>query len=124
MRTTSRCGGSQVVTGAPSGGAAPAGVSLPVGDHPAPGGGGAGRRAGGDLHPRREHPGRGGGGDGGPDVVRGGGQVDLAGDLELAAHDWVGSLAFVMVGCRATTNRCERPPGAASSWYLATRPLT
>ena len=81
------------------------------------------RGAGGDLHPRRELPGRGVGGDRGPDVVRGGGQVDLAGDLECAAHDW-GSLFFVMVGCRATTNRCGRPPAAASSWYFATRPLT
>src|SRR5436189_393650 len=32
MRITSRCGGSQVVTGAPSGGAAPAGISIPVGN--------------------------------------------------------------------------------------------
>jgi len=30
----------------------------------------------------------------------------------------------VMVGWSATTNRCGRPPGAASSWYFATRPLT
>src|SRR6478672_6154156 len=81
------------------------------------------RGSGGDLHARREHPRRGVGCDRGPDVVRGGGQVDLAGDLELATHDW-GSLLFVMVGCRAATNRCERPPGAASSWYFATRPLT
>src|SRR3954454_19119175 len=32
MRMTSRCGGSQVVTGAPSGGSAPAGISMPVGN--------------------------------------------------------------------------------------------
>src|ERR1700750_596322 len=79
--------------------------------------------AGGDLHPGREHPGRGLGGDRGPDVFRGGGQVDLAADLELAAHDR-DSLGFVMVGCSATTKRWGRPPGADSSWYLATSPLT
>ena len=43
--------------------------------------------AGGDLHPGRELPGRRLGGDRGPDVLRRGGQVDLAGDLELTAHD-------------------------------------
>src|SRR6478752_429925 len=32
MRITRRCGGSQVVTGAPSGGSAPAGISMPVGN--------------------------------------------------------------------------------------------
>src|SRR3954468_7563286 len=32
MRITRRCGGSQVVTGAPSGGLAPAGISMPVGN--------------------------------------------------------------------------------------------
>src|SRR5215210_6846171 len=32
MRITRRCGGSQVVTGAPSGGEAPAGISIPVGN--------------------------------------------------------------------------------------------
>src|SRR3981081_1646952 len=79
--------------------------------------------AGGDLHPRRELPGRSIGSDRGPDVVRGGGQVDLADDLEFTAHE-SGSLLFVMVGCSATTNRCVRPRGAPSSWYFATRPLT
>ena len=74
MRITRRCGGSQVVIGRALGR----------------------RGAGGDLHPGRELPGRGVGGDRGPDVVRGGGQVDLAGDLELTAHDW-GSL-FVRDG--------------------------
>src|SRR3954451_20237129 len=32
MRMTRRCGGSQVVTGAPSGGVAPAAISIPVGN--------------------------------------------------------------------------------------------
>src|SRR5215210_3771898 len=32
MRMVRRCGGSQVVTGAPSGGSAPAGISIPVGN--------------------------------------------------------------------------------------------
>src|SRR5215213_9420315 len=32
MRITSRCGGSQVVTGLPSGGEPPAGISIPVGN--------------------------------------------------------------------------------------------
>src|SRR5215213_68111 len=92
---------------------------VPGRDRRALGRAGAGR----DLHPGRELPGRGVRGDRGPDVLRGGGEVDLAGDLECAAHG-LGSFVFVMVGCRATTNRCGRPPGAASSWYFATRPLT
>src|SRR3954452_25629526 len=80
-------------------------------------------RASGNLHPCRELPGRGIRGDRGPHVVGGGGQVDLAGDLEFTAHDW-DSFVFVMVGCSATTKRCGRPPGAASSWYFATSQLT
>src|SRR5205823_3919285 len=76
-----------------------------------------------DLHAGREHPRRGRGGDRRPDVGGGGGQVDLSLDLEFTAHV-LGSLSFVMVGCSATTNRCGRPPGANSSWYFATRPLT
>src|SRR4051794_26889149 len=93
--------------------------------------------AGGDLHPGREHPGRRLGGGRPPDRRRRGGPVGppgglappahggvaLAGDLELTAHG-VDSLTFVRVGCSATTNRCGRPPGAASSWYFATRRLT
>ncbi len=65
MRITRRRGGSQVVTGAPS-----------RGDSPCR-----------DLHPGRELPGGGLRGDRGPHVLRGCGQVYLAGDLESAAHE-------------------------------------
>ena len=69
-----------------------------------------GRAAGGDLHARRELPGGGIGGHRGPDVVGGGGQVDLAADLEFAAHDGDSSVVgLVILGCRATTKRCSRP---------------
>src|SRR5207237_227151 len=63
------------------------------------------------------------GGDRRPDVVRGGRQVDLADDLELAAHG-LRSFSWVMLGCSATTKRWSRPRAAFASWYLATRALT
>src|SRR3954447_5463648 len=107
MRMTRRCGGSPLPVGGVGGGPASAGRAA----------------VGGDFQAGRELPGRGAGRDRRPHVVGGGGQVDLAGDLECAAHD-SGSFGFAMAGWRATTNRCERPPGAASSWYFATRPFT
>src|SRR5689334_11778334 len=80
--------------------------------------------AGGDLHAGGEHPRGGVRGDRGPDIVGGGGKVDLAADFELAAHDCGSLVVFVIFGCSATTNRCGRPPGADSAWYLATSPFT
>ena len=100
MRTTRRCGGSHVVIGLPSGGAAPAGISIPVGNCQAAvsaviavqtSSGAAGRSTS---------------------------------RVISNARLMTGAPCFVIVGWSATTNRCERPPGAASSWYFATRPFT
>src|SRR4030095_2037116 len=75
-----------------------------------------------DLPGRNSGP----GGDGLPDFLRRAGDFEL--DLHrtatvgflLHAHD--GSLGwdFCGKGCDTTTSRCARPPGADSSWYLAT----
>ena len=102
MRITSRCGGSHVVTGPPSGGSVPAGISIPAGTATPPlsaviavqtSSGAAGRA-----------------------ISR------VTSNARLMS--WGSFLFLVIVGCSATTNRCERPPGAAASWYFATRPLT